>query len=151
MRLHLVPVSLAVANEHVAAWHRHNDPTPGHKFSVGAADDGGTLRAVAIVSRPVARNYDNGATLEVARVASDGTANANSLLYGACARAAFAMGYTRLITYTRSDESGSSLRAAGYRVVAQRPSSPGWSRPSRPRDNTRYESVPRQLWEAVGR
>lgn len=148
-RLRLVPLSLAQANEHVAAWHRHNDPVVGHKFSVGAADEGGVLHAVAIVGRPVARHYDDADTLEVLRVASDGTANANSMLYGACARATFALGYRRLVTYTQAAESGGSLRAAGWRVIAQRPPRTGWSMPSRPRDNTRYKSVARQLWEKV--
>lgn len=149
MSLHLVPVSLAQANEHVAAWHRHNHPVVGHKWSVGAADPEGVLRAVMIVGRPVARHFDDGATVEVLRVATDGTRNANSLLYGAAARAAFAMGYTRVITYTQADESGSSLRAAGWRVVAERPARIGWSVPSRPRDNSTYVSVARQLWEAA--
>lgn len=148
MSLHLVPISLAQANEHVAAWHRHNKPTVGHKWSVGAADDEGVLRAVAIVGRPVARHLDDGATVEVLRVASDGAArNANSLLYGACARAAFAMGYRRVITYTQADESGASMRASGWRVIAERPARKGWSAPSRPRDNGTYVTVARQLWE----
>jgi hypothetical protein len=149
MSLHLVPITLAQANEHVLAWHRHNAPVVGHKFSVGAADEEGILRAVAIVGRPVSRVLDDGQTLEVNRVASDGARNANSMLYGACARAAFALGYTRLITYTQAVESGSSLRAAGWKVLAERPSRIGWSAPSRPRDNTGYESTPRQLWEVV--
>jgi hypothetical protein len=149
MSLHLVPVSLAQANEHVAAWHRHNSPMPGAKFCVGAADEEGVLRAVAIVGRPVARHFDDGQTLEVNRVASDGTRNANSLLYGACARAGFALGYTRIITYTQAVESGSSLRAAGWKVIAERPARVGWSAPSRPRDNDRYVTCARQLWEAV--
>lgn len=149
MSLHLVPLSLAQANEHVAAWHRHNQPVPGAKFCVGAADDLGVLRAVAIVGRPVARHFDDGMTLEVNRVASDGTRNTNSMLYGATARATFALGYTRLITYTREDESGASLRAAGWRVIAERPSRGGWSTPSRPRDDIGSAGVPRQLWETV--
>ena len=149
MTLRLVPVSLQQANDHVMAWHRHNDPVPGAKFCVGAADEDDVLRAVAIVGRPVASRFDDGMTLEVCRVATDGTRNANSLLYGASARAAFALGYRRLVTYTQADESGSSLRAAGWKVIAERPARRGWSVPSRRRDNTRYESVPRQLWEAV--
>ncbi len=149
MGLHLVPLSLAQANEHVAAWHRHNNPVPGAKFSIGAADPDGVLRAVAIVGRPVARHYDDGQTLEVNRVATDGTRNANSMLYGAAARAAFALGYTRLITYTQTDESGSSLRASGWSVVAQRPANAGWSRPSRPRSDIKSQGVARQLWEKV--
>jgi hypothetical protein len=145
--LHLVPLSLAQANEHVAAWHRHNRPTVGHKFSVGAADEDGVLRAVCIVGRPVARHFDDGATLEVNRVASDGTRNANSMLYGAAARATFAMGYTRLITYTQADESGASLRASRWTLVAERPANNGWTMPSRPRKDIGSGGVVRQLWE----
>lgn len=149
MSLHLVPVSLDQANEHVAAWHRHNTPVVQCIFRVGAADDEGILRAVAIVERPKARGNADEATLEITRVASDGTHNACSLLYGACARAAFALGYTRVITYTQATESGSSPRAAGYRVIASRPARKGWHTASRPRTDANYRSVSRQLWERV--
>jgi hypothetical protein len=101
------------------------------------------------VGRPVARHFDDGDTLEVCRVATDGAKNASSMLYGACQRVTFGLGYRRLITYTLATESGSSLRASGWSVIAQRPARPGWSAPSRPRDNTRYENVARQLWEVV--
>ncbi len=148
-RLHLVPVTLAQANEHCAAWHRHNRPVPGAKFCVGAADDEGTLHAVAIAGRPVARAFDDGMTIEVCRVASDGSRNACSMLYGACKRAAFALGYRRVVTYTQESEGGASLRASGYRVIASRPPRAGWSAPSRPRDNETYRSSQRQLWEVV--
>lgn len=147
--LRLVPISLAQANEHVASWHRHNRPVPGAKFCVGAADDDDVLRAVAIVGRPVARHYDDGLTLEVNRVATDGTRNANSFLYGACARAAFALGFRRLITYTHAAEGGASLRAAGWRVIAQRPARNGWNIPSRPRADIGSAGIARQLWETV--
>jgi hypothetical protein len=150
MSLRLVPMTLAQANEHVAAWHRHNRPVPGAKFSIGAADDDGILHAVAICGRPVARAFDDGDTIEVCRVASDGTRNACSMLYGACSRAAFALGYRRVITYTQIDESGSSLRGAGWKVIAKRPTRVGWSVPSRPRDNGKYVPSNRQLWESVG-
>jgi len=147
--LRLVPVSLAQANEHVAAWHRHNGPVVGHRFSIGVADATLIMRAVVIVGRPGARHFDNGDTLEVIRLASDGTRNACSMLYGAAARATFALGYRRLITYTQGDETGGSLRAAGWRVIAERPARPGWDTPSRPRDDEGYRTVVRQLWEAV--
>lgn len=149
MSLRLVPVSLSEANDFVVMWHRHHRPLPGHKFSIGVADDNDVLRGVAIVGRPVARHYDDGLTLEVNRTATDGTKNANSMLYGAAARAAFALGYRRLITYTQAGESGSSLRAANWKVVAERPARSGWSFPSRPRDESRYPTgVQRTLWEA---
>lgn len=146
--LRLVPVSFRDACSFVALWHRHHRPPVGCKFCTGVADTDGVLRGVAIVGRPVARLLDNGATLEVTRTATDGTANANSMLYGAARRAAWALGYTRLVTYTQAEESGVSLRAAGWRVVAARPAHPGWDRPSRPRETLGTEYIPRTLWEA---
>lgn len=118
-------------------------------FAIGAADDTGVLRGVVIVGRPVARHLDNGQTLEVTRTATDGSSNANSMLYGAAWRAARALGYTRLITYTQAGETGVSLRVAGWRVIAERPANPGWDRPSRPRTPTGAEGIPRTLWEAI--
>jgi len=147
--LRLCPVSFAQANEFVAAWHRHNDPMPGSKFQIGVCDGNRVLRGVAMVGRPVARHLDDGQTLEVSRVATDGARNASSMLYGACQRATFALGYRRLITYTLKSESGASLRASGWVVVGERLTRRGWDTVSRPRDNSRYESVPRQLWEVL--
>lgn len=148
MSLRIVPIDLAAAREFVAAHHRHHEPPIGHKFSVGVARDE-VLVGVAIIGRPVSRVIQSeGATLEVIRSATDGTRNANSMLYGAARRAAFALGYDRLITYTQEGETGASLRAAGYRVVAQRPARPGWDTPSRPREN-RAEHVARTLWEST--
>lgn len=146
--LHLTPVRSRTARDYVAMWHRHHQPPVGQIFAIGCADDDGVLRGVAIVGRPVARHYDNGQTLEVTRVATDGTRNACSMLYAAAWRATSALGYTRLITYTQAGETGSSLRAAGWRVLAERPARPGWTRPSRPRQTLGTEHMPRTLWEA---
>ncbi len=145
--LRVVPVSFRDACDFVIAWHRHNQRPNGHRFSIGVAA-GDQLVGVAMVSHPVARMLMDGRTLEVIRTATDGTRNANSMLYGACWRAAKALGYDRLITYTQHDESGASLRAAGFRVVAQRRSTPGWDRPSRPREDKGTAFVERTLWEA---
>lgn len=120
----------------------------GHKFSVGVANDD-VLVGVAIVGRPVARHLDDGQTLEVTRTATDGTANVNSMLYGACWRVASGLGYRRLLTYTQAGENGASLRAAGWRVIAERPARPGWDRPSRPREDRGTAGIPRTLWEAA--
>ena len=87
--------------------------TAGHKFSIGCAKDG-ELVGVAIVGRPVSRYLDDGWTLEVNRLCTTGEKNACSILYAASARAAKAMGYRKIITYTLDSESGSSLRAAGW-------------------------------------
>ncbi|GAA0527121.1 hypothetical protein GCM10010172_04560 [Paractinoplanes ferrugineus] len=146
--LAVVPISFTDACTFVSEWHRHHLPPVGHKFSLGVAADE-VLVGVAIVGRPVARHYDNGLTLEVIRSATDGTPHANSMLYGAAWRATKALGYRRLITYTQSGESGSSLRAAGWQVVAERPARSGWTTPSRPRESRGTENVQRFLWEAA--
>lgn len=147
MSLQLVPVTFDTAKLFGQMWHRHHDkPPPGHKYSIGVADDS-ILVGVIIVGRPVPRAYDDGRTLEATRAATDGSRNANSMLYAAAWRAGSALGYRRLITYTEEGESGASLRAAGYRIVAERPARASWNTPSRPRDDSDYRSIPRILWE----
>lgn len=131
--LRLVPMSLDVAKRFVGEHHRHNLPPVGWKFGVGVATDDGELVGVAMAGRPVARMLDDGRTLEVIRTCTLGTQNANSMLYGAVARAAKALGYDRLFTYTLADEPGSSLRAAGWEKDADVPAAASWSVPSRPR------------------
>jgi len=147
--LRVVPVSFRDACGFVVMWHRHHGAPVGCKFCLGVADDDDVLRGVAITGRPVARMLQDGMTLEVTRTATDGTANANSMLYGACWRAARALGYRRLVTYTQAGEEGGSLRAAGWRVVAERRARPGWNMPSRPRELRGTEGIPRTLWEAA--
>lgn len=146
--LRIVPIRFRDACGFVEMWHRHHAPPIGCKFCIGIADDDNVLRGVAIVGRPVARMLDDGLTLEVTRTATDGTSNTNSMLYGGAWRAAKALGYRRLITYTQQGETGASLRAAGWQVIAQRPPRPGWNMPSRPRTPTGTEGIPRTLWEA---
>lgn len=147
VRLRIVPIRFRDAVAFVTEWHRTHEPPVGCRFCLGVADDSDRLVGVAVVGRPVARMYDDGLTVEVTRTATDGTRNANSMLYGAAWRATKALGYRRLVTYTQAGETGASLRAAGWRVVAERPARPGWSVPSRPRDDRAYTGTPRTLWE----
>lgn len=111
--LRIVPVSFKAANAFVAAHHRHHKPVTGHKFSIGCEAEG-RLVGVAIVGRPVSRYLDNGLTLEVTRLCTTGEKNACSMLYAAAARAAKAIGYRKIITYTLDTEAGASIRAAGW-------------------------------------
>lgn len=127
--MRIVPISFKEACDFVRKLHRHNKPPRGHKFSVGLHDDNG-LCGVAQCGRPVARALDDGLTLEINRTCTDGTRNANSMLYGACRAAARALGYLRLITYTQADESGASLRAAGFRRAADLPARGSWAESS---------------------
>ena len=126
-----VPLPLDEANTFVAAHHRHHKPVVGHKFSIGAVL-GEEVVGVVIVGRPVARHRDDGMTLEVTRLCTDGTRNACSFLYGAAAKAAFALGYKRIGTYILVDEPGTSLTATGWRLMGETPGG-SWSVPSRPR------------------
>ena len=118
MGLELVPITLKEANAFVEQHHRHHRPVTGHKFSI-AASDGEKIVGVAIVGRPVSRHLDNGLTLEVIRLCTDGTRNACSFLYSAAWRAARNLGYKKLITYILKSEPGSSLKAAGWKCVEE--------------------------------
>lgn len=117
MKYRIVPVTKTVARQFIAEHHRHNEPPTVMQtvFAIGLESEG-KLVAVATAGRPVSRALDDGLTLEVSRacVESGDYRNANSALYGAIGRAAKALGYQRLVTYTLHSESGASLRAAGF-------------------------------------
>ena len=130
---------------HIAEHHRHHKPGPGDKFCMAVADDSGEVRGVCIVGRPVSRMLDDGWTLEVVRCCTDGAENACSLLYGAAARAAFAMGYKRIGTYTLPSEGGASLRAAGWRLIGEAGGG-SWSCKSRPRVD-KHPTLIKHRWE----
>jgi hypothetical protein len=148
LSLEIIPFTLEEANAFVALHHRHHKPVIGHKFSIAVAE-GETVRGVAIVGRPVARLLDDGWTLEVNRCCTDGARNACSILYGAAWRAAKALGFRRLITYTLPEEGGASMRAAGWRLVGQRGGG-NWNVPSRPRiDTDAALRGQKNLWEAA--
>lgn len=144
-RLVHVRLTLMEANNFVAQLHRHHPPVQGHIFSLGAEIDG-LLVGVAIVGRPISRHRDDRDTAEVTRLCTDGTRNACSFLYGACARAAFALGFIRIGTYTLPDEGGASLRAAGWKLIGERGGGQ-WSSPSRPRTPALYTTSQKLLWE----
>lgn len=112
--IHLGPIDYSNAATFVGIHHRHNKPPVGHKFSIGCYDSKGMLVGVCMVGRPIGRYLDDGETLEVNRCCTDGTKNACSMLYGAAQRAAQALGYKRIITYTLESENGSSLRASNW-------------------------------------
>jgi hypothetical protein len=146
-RLLVVPCELDEANAFVAAHHRHLGAVVGHRFSIAVADPDARVRGVAIVDRPIGRFDEDGFTVQLLRSATDGHPNACSALNAACRRAAFALGYRRIITFNLPTESGSSLRAAGFVLVGEAGKAKGWSVPSRPR----VDKAPAQRklrWEA---
>ena len=105
----LVPVTLREAKSFVDLHHRHNIPPLTWKFGVGLSNGDGELVGVAMAGLPKARMLmqQEPFTLEINRVCTNGSRNANSMLYGAIARAAKALGWRRLVTYTLAEESGS--------------------------------------------
>jgi hypothetical protein len=152
--LTLAPITFKAACEFVAQHHRHHKPPVGHKFSISCIDEDFNVVGVVMVGRPVARAYDDGFTAEVNRsCVLESARNANSMLYAAAWRAAKAMGYTRLITYTQAGESGASMRGAGWRVVGERAARKSWAESSvalrEAKDPVGSGGVQRTLWEAV--
>jgi hypothetical protein len=118
------PLTLRQANDLVARLHRHHKPVVGHRFSIGCEVDG-KLVGAAIVGRPVAakgdtneRQYD---IASVTRLVTDGTKNACSFLYAAAARAARELGYEEAETFILDEETGVSLKAAGWEFVSYTP------------------------------
>lgn len=144
MTLALQPITYSEACDFISLHHRHHLPPQGWKFGI-AVNDGEKVVGVITVGRPVARHYDDGWTLEVTRCCTDGTRHACSMLYGAAWRAAKALGYQRLITYTLASEPGTSLKAAGWREIG-RAGGGSWNCPSRPRVQ-KAPTEQKTLWE----
>ena len=100
-----VAVILGYADPNKAiAMHVDEDDKLNDKSAIGCA----------VCGRPVSRYLDDGLTCEINRVCTDGTRNACSMLYGACCRAAKAMGYRQIITYTLKSEPGTSFKASNF-------------------------------------
>ena len=107
------PITFRAASEFINAHHRHHKATVGCKFCIGLYD-GERLVGCAVCGRPVSRYYDTGLVCEINRLCTDGTYNACSMLYGACARVAKEMGYKKIITYILESENGASLKASNF-------------------------------------
>lgn len=142
----VVPMTLRTAREYVTANHRHHRAPQGGLFAVGCEVDG-ELVGCAIVGKPVARMLNDGHTVEITRLCTDGSRNACSFLYRVCVRVARAMGYQRVLTYTLPQEGGASLRGAGF-AVTHTTRSESWSRPSRGRTD-KHPIQQKLRWEAA--
>jgi hypothetical protein len=132
----LRPVTIREARAFVDAHHRHSRAPVGAICAVGVETVHGRLQGVGLLGRPVARGAQTGRTAEITRVCTDGAKNAPSKIYGALARAARALGYDLVITYTLASEPGTSLRAAGFHEAARLKARPSWDTPSRRRIQT---------------
>lgn len=140
----LVPTTLTDAHSFVRQFHRHHRPSVGGLFAAAVAVEDKVV-GVVVVGRPVARMSSDGWTCEVTRLCTDGTPNACSMLYRAAWRAAKALGYKRLVTYTLPEEGGASLRGAGFKEIG-RAGGGDWSRSKRPRVDT-HPTQEKIKWE----
>ena len=142
--LEIQPITFQEVCKYIKQYHRHHKPPQGHKFSI-AGNDGNKVIGVVTIGRPVSRHQDDGWTLEVTRCCTDGTKNACSFLYAAAWRATKAMGFKRLITYILITEPGTSLKAAGWKLIGKAGGGT-WNRKSRLRIDT-HNIGQKLLWE----
>lgn len=152
-----VPMELKEAQEYIHKYHRHHEPAHRDKFRIGC-EDGGQLLGVVQVGRPVNRHMDDGKTLEVLRLCSQGGQNVCSFLYSRAARIAKEMGYTKIITYILESESGANLKDSGWKLEEEGVGGGSWNCPSRPREleatqlslfpeKKKYPTEKKQRWE----
>lgn len=138
-KIEIVPINQKEANAYVKKHHRHHKPVVGSIFQIAAACED-EIVGVVIVGRPVSFREDNGWTLEVNRLCTDGTKNVCSMLYSAAWRVAKNMGYKRLITYILNEETGISLKAAGWKLLGEAGGG-SWNTKGRPRVDTHPTQV----------
>jgi hypothetical protein len=148
--LSVIPCGIREAEHFVLAHHRHHGAPTGGLFACAVARRGSSdVLGIALVGRPVARLADDGWTVEVTRLCVRPIVahNAASLLLGACWRAARALGWRKLITYTLEEEGGASLRAAGF-TLACTTRGGSWDRAPRPRVD-KHPTQPKLRWERI--
>jgi len=141
--MEIAPCTVKAATKKVREWHRHLPDIQGGLFAAQVVDPNGECVGVAIAGNP-SRVWQGQAKLVIQRVATQGHENACSALYGALCRAAKALGYREVWTYTLPHEPGTSLRAAGFMNMGLT-NGGEWDRPSR-RRKPANNSEPKRRW-----
>lgn len=144
--LSIEPCTVKAARKRVAEWHRHLKDIQGGLFAAQCVTSTGECVGVAIAGNP-SRVWQHEAKLVISRVATTGHENACSALYGALCRAAKALGYREVWTYTLPEEPGTSLRAAGF-IDKGMTTGGEYDRPSRSRKPAK-RSEPKRRWLRV--
>lgn len=134
-----VPIELKDAQTYINQYHRHHQAAHRDKFRI-AAEKNGKIVGVVQVGRPICRVLDDGYTLEVLRLCTNGEKDVCSFLYGKAARISKELGYRKIITYILETETGTSLRASGWKCEETNVGGSDWDTPSR-----RREVIPHQL------
>lgn len=146
MKLHLVPCTVKAAKAYIAEHHRHLKVVGWGRFAAAVADEGGAWHGVGLVGNGP-RVWEGSTRLSITRIATDGTPNACSMLYGALCRAGKALGYTEAWTWTLPEEPGASLRASGFTDMGQTDGGEH-DRPSRRRAPA-VRPEPKRRWRRV--
>lgn len=145
MSLRAAPITQKQAFDFVNRKHRHHKAPRGWKFGIGAFW-GSTIKGVVVVGRPKARMLQDGYTLEVTRLCSDGFRNVCSFLLSRVVKVAEAIGYRRVVTYILESETGVSLKASGW-LRFEECGGGSWDRDKRPRVDAHPTCV-KVRWEA---
>lgn len=143
----MVPITKNDARAFIERHHSHHN-APIQAIMWAAVEFKDQVVCVGCLERPKARvTASSTKTVEITRVASDGSAkNAASKCIAHISRAALALGYTRLISFTLLGEAGTSYRAAGWRVTGLTPPRKGWSSSGRPRARAQQKGA-KVRWE----
>jgi hypothetical protein len=144
--LRIIPLTIRQANALVLRWHRHHKPVVGARWCLGLIDNSGSLIGAAIVGRPVSREVPQYEVAEVTRLVTNGSPNACSALYGACARVAKEMGFAKIQTYILATEPGTSLKAAGW-IKTGVTSGGNWNHSWRKGRREDQPMIPKTRWE----
>lgn len=130
-KLSLAPCTVKAALRYVAEHHRHLPKLQGGLFAASCVDPAGEVVAVAIAGNP-SRVWQGDGKIVITRVAATVAGNACGMLYGSLCRAAAALGYREVWTYTLPEEDGRTLKGAGFKDMGLTDGG-DYGRPSRAR------------------
>lgn len=137
-----VPISQKKAKAFIDDFHRHHTASVRDIFRVAARlSDEDEIIGVAQVGRPVSCYLDDGYTLEITRLCTNGDKDACSYLYSKCARIAKEMGYRKIITYILESEPGTSLKASGFYLDQDEVGGGSWDGSQRGKSRTANEQM----------
>ena len=140
------PMSQRQAKEWVTTHYNNNKTPHGDIFRVAAEHDC-KIVGVAMVGRPVSRVLQDRGGAEVLRMCliEGAPKNTASFLYGRCIRAAKALGYTALYTYSLEFEEAASIRAASF-VEDGKVKGRSWASKGRPRTDQPFQRLDKVRW-----
>jgi hypothetical protein len=152
MTWELIPLTRDAAMAFVLLHHRHCRRAAAHRGALGLMIDG-TLTGVVIIGNTCKETMKrHPLRVEVTRlcVPEGAPRGACSWLYARARRAAAALGFREVTTCTLDEESGASLRGAGWTVVGELPARKGkragYGCATRPRETIPTDGRAKRRW-----